>query len=150
MSIDGTGFGLTDSDDDGASRRHQKETSMDVSAFQQILERMDPADYRRLMADVERARSAGKPSLKDGAKLWAAMNDDGMTRTPRAAGTPPENPNAGADLSQVARPQDYQATRAGGMNIPRGISPERLAQLLQQASPGDSFQVNPGQARDIW
>jgi len=123
---------------------------MDISAFERILSAMDDGDYKALMRDVERARSAGKPSLKDGAKLWQGLNDDGMTRTPRAASTPPENPNAGADLSQVARPQDYQATRAGGMNIPRGISPERLARLLEQASPGDSFQVNPDQARNIW
>lgn len=118
---------------------------MDVSAFQRILENMDDQDFKALITDVERARKRAKPSLREGAALWEQSKDEGM-RIPGAT-----RPASGDDLSRVARPQDQTppASRVGGMNIPRGASPERLAQLLRAAEPGDWFRIDGDQAQNI-
>lgn len=43
----------------------------------------------------------------------------------------------------------YRREQSGGMNIPRGVSPERLAELLRQANPGDTFRIDGDQSSHI-
>lgn len=82
------------------------------------------------------------------AKILANMSEEDYAALISAVETE-RGPKRPAGVREAAEAYRAQGDSGAG-RIPGGVSPERLAQLLQQASPGDSFQVNPDQARNIW
>ena len=84
MTVDGTGFGLTD--DEPSNRHTKKENKTMDSHMAQVLVGMADEEYRALMRSVEAERKKSKPALDDGAALLQqsdAMRIPGGELTPR-------------------------------------------------------------------
>ena len=141
-------FGDSFEDDDPSPGSSHTKKESNVSVYDQLKKMMatlDDETYARMVRDIDAEKKRTKPSLADGAKLYAAMNDN-APRAPRPLGMPEATGDGQDDLGKVARPQDPAApsVEVGGMRLPSGVSPARIAELLKAASPGDSFQIENG------